>query len=120
MVVGDETFLWAVGHEHHEEQGRFDSCREILTVRRPGAVGRLRIVFEARPGCLVPDGGPSTHSGLVGTDAGWLNLHEPGTVRALLDELTARGGRVGADTTAQLDGWPLLNAVAPRRNAVGP
>jgi hypothetical protein len=117
LVVGDETFLWAVGHEHREEQGRFLDCREVLTVRRPRALGRLRIVFEARPGHLVPDGGPYTHSGSVGTDsAGWLNLHEPGTVRALLDEITARGGRVGADATETVDGWTLVDAVSARRS----
>lgn len=48
------------------------------------------ISFRAAPGRLVPDG--FVHSGGVGTtEGGFLNLHEPGTVRAFLDAAMARG-----------------------------
>jgi hypothetical protein len=118
LVVGGETFLWSVRHAHHGEDGRYEHCREVLTIRRPGALGRLEVVFAGCPGHLVPDG--RTPSGAVGTcDGVWLDLHEPGTVRALLDEVTSRGGRVGGDWTDEVDGWPLLETVAARREGPG-
>jgi hypothetical protein len=111
LVVGDDTFLWSVRHEHHGDEGRYEDCREVLTVRRPGALGRLQVVFEGSPDHLVPDG--RTPSGEVGTAHGpWLNLHEPGTVRALLDEARARGCRVSGDGTELVDGWALFATVA--------
>ncbi|MEE4543414.1 hypothetical protein V2S66_15715 [Streptomyces sp. V4-01] len=41
-----------------------------------------------------------------------LDLHEPGTVRALHDAVPSRGGRIGGDWTDECDGWTLLPAVA--------
>ncbi|WP_328915882.1 MULTISPECIES: hypothetical protein [unclassified Streptomyces] len=114
LVVDGETFLWSVRHEHHGEQGRYEGCREVLTFRRPGALGRLTVVFERGPGHLLPDGHAS--SGAVGTpDGAWLNLHEPGSARALLDAVRARGGRVGGDAAEEVDGWTLFPAVAGTR-----
>jgi hypothetical protein len=64
LVPGNETFLWSLGHEHRVAQGRYQDCREILTIRRLGGRGRLLIVFQEGPGRLVPDGhvrsGPPT------------------------------------------------------------
>lgn len=119
-VVGEETFLWSVGHEHRVDEaaapvGRYQDCREILTLRRRGIQGRLRIIFQRGAGRLVSDG--YLPSGAVGTaDDVWLNLHEPGTVRALLDEAVARGWSVGGTTTTQVDGWELFDVVADRRS----
>jgi hypothetical protein len=111
LAIGGETFLWSVRHEHHGEPGRYEDCREVLTLRRPGALGRLRVVFAQRPGRLVPDG--RTPAGTVGVPGGpRLDLHEPGTVRALLDAVRSRGGRVGGDWTDEVDGWTLFHAVA--------
>lgn len=94
---------------------RYQGCREILTLRRRGTHGRLQIVFRAGAGRLVPDG--YLPSGAVGTtDDVWLNLHEPGTVRALLDEAIARGWNAGDKETTQIDGWELFGVVAERRN----
>jgi hypothetical protein len=118
LVVGDDTFLWSVRHEHHDEEGRYEDCREVLTVRRPGALGRLLVVFEGGPDHLVPDG--RIPSGAVGAAHGpWLNLHEPGTVRALLDEARARGCRIAGDGTEQVDGWSLFDTVAVGRQSHG-
>lgn len=55
-------------------------------------------------------------SGAVGTsDDVWLNLHEPGTVRALLDEAIARGWNAGDPEGMQIDGWTLFDQVAAHR-----
>ncbi|MFE7793585.1 hypothetical protein [Streptomyces sp. NPDC057460] len=117
LVVCDETFLWSVGHHHHTDRGRYQDCREVLTIRRSGAPGRLLVVFRAGPGRLVPDG--FLPSGAVGTSAGsWLNLHEPGTVRALLDEAVSRGWHPDNPPTEQLDGWRLFaRAVQAQRRS---
>ncbi|HEY0935845.1 MAG TPA: hypothetical protein VGD91_19135, partial [Trebonia sp.] len=90
----------------------------MLSISRQGARGRLLIVFRAEPGRAVPDGtGPSGAVGTVPNDTlpndpvpndpvpndtlpndpvpngpglgVWLNLHEPGAVRALLNEAMA-------------------------------
>jgi hypothetical protein len=118
LVVGDETFLWSLGHEHHVEQGRYEDCREVLAIRRLGARGRLLIVFQEGPGRLVPDG--HVHSGAVGTaEGGWLNLHEPGTVRTLLAEATTSGWQPDDPSTEEADGWLFFDTVAACRG-IGP
>jgi hypothetical protein len=118
LVVGDDTFLWSVRHEHHGEPGCYEGCSEILTVRRPGALGRLRVVFASCPGHVVPDG--RTPAGTVGTAGGLsLDLHEPGTVRALLREIISRGGLIRGDAATEVDGWPLFAAVAAHRPLSG-
>ncbi|MFG3258861.1 hypothetical protein [Streptomyces sp. NPDC048172] len=116
LVVGDETFLWSVRHSHRpDEQGRNTDCRETLALGLEGSRGRLRIVFREGPGRLVPAGYPEL-SGSVGTMAGpSLNLHEPGTVRAVLDEARARGWDPGGSSRLEIDGWDLHDAVAARR-----
>jgi hypothetical protein len=115
LVVGSEIFLWSLGHEHRAEHGRYLDCREVLTIRRHGARGRLRIFFQEDPGRLVPDG--YAHSGAVGTtEGGWLNLNEPGTVRALLVEARTTGWQPDDPSTEQIDGWTLFDTVASRRN----
>ncbi|KIZ18766.1 hypothetical protein [Streptomyces natalensis] len=118
LVAGGETYFWSLGHEHEAEgPGRYRGCREILGIRRAGARGRLRVVFRGGAGRLVPDG--LLHSGAVGTAQGaWLNLHEPGTVRALLDEAVARGWRPDGPSAEQRDGWELFDAVAARRGVI--
>ena len=108
LDVDGDAYLWSVTHEHHEEHGAYAGCQEVLTFRRPGAIGRLRVVFAAGPDCVVPDG--RIPSGTVGTaTSGTVNLHEPGTARTLLTALTSRGDRVPPDTTREINGWPLLH-----------
>jgi hypothetical protein len=117
LHVADTTYLWRVGHDHRYVEDvatgrhRFLDCREILTLRRLGSAARLSVVFREGPGRLVPDG--YLHSGAVGTANGsWLNLHEPGAARALLDEALARGW--APEAPAEFDGWPLFDAVVAR------
>ncbi|MET8014035.1 hypothetical protein ABZU86_32585 [Streptomyces sp. NPDC005271] len=83
------------------------------------------ISFRAAPGRLVPDG--FVHSGGVGTtEGGFLNLHEPGTVRAFLDAAMARGwdakdpSAKETKETKEMDGWTLFDKVARRRSAGTP
>jgi hypothetical protein len=115
LVVGEHTYLWSVRHRHSD--GR--DCQEVLTVHRLGTRGRLRIVFAEGPGRRVPDG--LVHSGAVGDAAGsWLNLHLPGTVRALLDAALAAGWRPDDPATGQMDGWSLFDAAVVTLSDRGP
>ena len=117
LVVGDEVFLVSLRHEHREEAGRYPrylDCTEVLTIRRHGARAQLRIVFQQGPGRLVPDGGPGPGT-IVATEDDHLNLAEPGTMRALLDEARKRGWHPDDPRPEQLDGWSLFATVATRR-----
>ncbi|MFG3257001.1 hypothetical protein [Streptomyces sp. NPDC048172] len=115
LVVDQEIFFWTVGHNHRAlGNGRYEDCRELLDIRPSGTSGRLRIVFQEGPGRLVPDG--YTPSGTVGTEIGkTLNLHEPGTVRALLTAATARDWRPGSAGIVEVDGWQLFDEVELQR-----
>ncbi|OPF83941.1 hypothetical protein VT50_0203715 [Streptomyces antioxidans] len=116
LVVGGDTFLWSLRHTHRTlDDGRHTECCETLVLRLFRARGELRIAFRGGPGRTVPGGFP-TASGMVGTaEGGWLNLHEPGTARALLDEARARGWRPDDPTRRELDGWALFAGVEDRR-----
>ncbi|MFC1403385.1 MULTISPECIES: hypothetical protein [Streptacidiphilus] len=111
LVVEGEDFLWSLSHHHRTlGDGRYEDCCETLVIRRPKVTGRLRIAFRAGPDRLVPDG-YLMPSGAVGTDLGrTLNLHEPGTVRALLDAALKRGWRPDAPATEEIDGWSIFDA----------
>ncbi len=98
LLADGETYLWSVRHEHHGDDGHFEDCRDVLTVRRPGALGRLELVFGRE---REPDG--ATAHGLPALD-----LDEPATVQALLAEARHRGIRVSPDSAERLDGWPLF------------
>jgi hypothetical protein len=121
LVVDGETFLWSLHHVHDAVgNGGFHGCREILVIRRFTARGRLHIVFRSGPDRLVPDGYVMP-SGAVGTANGpLLNLHEPGTVRAFLDEALANGWQPDDPPTQEMDGWRLFDSVAARRGEERP
>jgi len=117
LVVDGATFMWSLGHSHRAlGQGRYEDCCEALDIRLFKARGRLRIVFRAGPERFVADG-YLTPSGVVGTEERRLNLHEPGTARALLDEALARGWQPDNPEAQEIDGWTLYGAAATRRGA---
>lgn len=113
LVVGEATYLWSVRHNHHIGDGPRPGCAESLVVRRHGARGSVRITFAGGPGRAIPDG--LLPSGVVGTGGGYLNLHKPGTARALLDEALARGWNPDDPPARLLDGWDLFAAALARR-----
>lgn len=106
LTVDDTTtYLWTVRHRHRDGQG----CRDVLTLARDGV--RTRMVFREGEGRYA-GGGAYTHSGGVGDRTHHLNLHQPGTVRALLDEAVRRGLLPQEGHEAELDGWILFDAVS--------
>ncbi|WP_069170248.1 hypothetical protein [Streptomyces griseus] len=121
LTVDGRAYVWTLRHSHSvEDSGR---CCETLTLYPQPAVtdGPLRIVFTEGPGRYVPGGAP-LGSGDVGYIRGaFLNLHEPGAVRALLDVVSARGWRREGRRVVEIDGWSLLEAAAAARaGAIGP
>ncbi|WP_405411937.1 hypothetical protein [Streptomyces decoyicus] len=118
LLVGGETFLWALSHTHHAlGNGQYEGCCETLVIRRFKARGRLRIVFRQGPGRLVPDGYLMPSGAVATTEGGLLNLHEPGIARAMLDEALAQGWLPDNALVQEMDGWTLFEAVATRRGA---
>ncbi|MEV5477853.1 hypothetical protein AB0L66_36800 [Streptomyces sp. NPDC052207] len=121
LVVEGENFLWTLSHAHRAlGNGRYEDCCETLVIRQFKARGRLRIVFQAGSDRFVPDG-YLMPSGAVGTELGRsLNLHEPGTVRALLDVALKRGWRTDDPVTEEIDGWSIFDEVVQYRGATSP
>ncbi|MEV6176079.1 hypothetical protein ACIHAR_03645 [Streptomyces sp. NPDC052016] len=108
LVVDDSTtYMWTIRHRHEDGTG----CAEILTLHQDGV--RTRIVFRSGEGRYAGGGYP-THSGGVGDRDHHLNLHEPGTVRAFVEEARRRGL---LPHDGELDGWELFRAVAVSRAA---
>jgi hypothetical protein len=110
LVVGDQSYMWRVRHQH------VDGCEEVLRLRRVGSPSARALGFRSRPGFSVPDGGTSA-AGVVGDDHGrWLNLNEPGVVRAFVDALGAADWPAGDLRSHDLDGWAWFAAAHDRRH----
>ncbi|MFC4516719.1 hypothetical protein [Streptomyces ehimensis] len=118
LVVDGCTYLWTLRHSHRVlADGRSQGCRQTLTLYPQSADtgGSLHIVFVEGPGRYVPGGFPSGSGDVGYVQGGSLNLHEPGAVRALLDEASARGWEPGEWRAVEIDGWSLLEAAAAAR-----
>ncbi|MFI6108113.1 hypothetical protein [Streptomyces sp. NPDC051310] len=124
LVAGSERYRWWVGHQHvtdagpDDPPGRSRACREVLAVVREGSPGVVRVVFASGPGRVVGGGGWGAHEGGVSRDRGYLNLHRPATVRAVIDELVAQGRPFGSHAV-DVDGWRLFDAVLGRLRPEG-
>ncbi|GAB2834250.1 hypothetical protein GCM10027073_73350 [Streptomyces chlorus] len=106
---GTTVHLWSVRHRHRTE----GPAREALALHGDGRTARLG--FRGGEGRLAPDG--FLHSGCVAVRGlGTLNLHEPGVVRAFVDEAARHGLLTGS---ADLDGPELFPAVAAGRAVDG-
>ena len=113
LKAGEFTYFWRVRHRHDE------GCDEILSLRRAASPSGRLLHFRPRPGFVIPDGGVSA-AGVVGDDAGrWLNLNEPGVVRALVDVLTAAQWPAADRGFLDLDGWDWFGSAHRHRTAAG-
>ncbi|KUJ33274.1 hypothetical protein ADL25_45270 [Streptomyces sp. NRRL F-5122] len=122
-MVDGENFLWTLSHTHRAlGNGRYEDCCETLVIRQFKARGHLCIVFQAGSDRLVADGYRYLMpSRAVGTELGrTLNLHEPGTVRALLDVALKRGWRTDDPVTEEIDGWSIFDEVVQYHGATSP
>lgn len=113
LIVGADRFVWSRRHVHERVDGvpAYADCREVVSIRRDGSRGRIEVEFRGGEGRAV--GGGPLHAGAVWrADGRVLNLNQPGVVRALLDEVVARGWRADSSGREKVDGWPLFDAVA--------
>ncbi|MET9572229.1 hypothetical protein ACFYNW_30245 [Streptomyces virginiae] len=117
IVVDGDAYTRSVRHSHSRPGGPDRDCCETLTVHLTGARGHLRIVFREGPGRLVPTGYPMVSGEVSFTTSESLYLHEPGTVRALMEEARALGWRPDGPSGMEIDGWTLFEAVLRRRTA---
>ncbi|WP_043192529.1 hypothetical protein [Streptomyces sp. NRRL F-2664] len=117
IVVDGDTYTWSVRHSHSRPGGGAGDCCESLTLHLAGARGHLRILFREGPGRLVPNGYPMVSGEVSLTSTESLHLHEPGTVRALLEEGRAAGWRPDGPSGREVDGWTLFEGALRRRAA---
>ncbi|MEV7558568.1 hypothetical protein [Streptomyces sp. NPDC089795] len=117
LVVDGDTYTRSVRHSHSRPGGDAGDCCESLTVHLAGARGHLRIVFREGTGRLVPTGYPMVSGEVSFTTGDSLYLHEPGTVRALMEEARARGWRPDGPSGMEIDGWTLFEGALRRRTA---
>ncbi|MEU4849349.1 hypothetical protein [Streptomyces gilvosporeus] len=112
MVVGGTVYGWAFGHRHDRVRG-YSGCSNTVALWRPGSRACLRLVFQPTSDRAISDGYFDEGAVVRLPDREYLNLHEPGSVRALLDEALARG-LFPATGPVEVDGWPLFDAVRPQ------
>lgn len=124
LVAHERTFRYRTEHEHPIDTSggrpKYSGCTELLYIwidRQPRRA--LTVAFRAGEGRLVHDGGMGSHAGMVilqGLPDGYLNLHEPGVVRAFID-VAMRRGWVPDGAPLELDGWEYVEDVVRRRRA---
>jgi hypothetical protein len=112
MVADGALYGWCFGHWHDRARG-YLGCKSTVTLWRPESRARLRLVFRPGPGRAIADGYFDEGAVVRLPDRAHMNLHEPGSVRALLDEALARG-LFPVTGAAEADGWPLFDAVTPQ------
>ena len=118
MVVGGTVYGWCFGHRH-DRVGGYPGCSSTVTPWRDEGRACLRLVFRPASGRAIADGYFDEGAVLRLPDRARLNLHEPGDVRALLDDALVRG-LFPATGPAETDGRPLFDAVRPLDPAGAP
>ncbi|OIJ97844.1 hypothetical protein BIV25_13690 [Streptomyces sp. MUSC 14] len=114
LVVDGTVYGWCFWHRHDRARG-CPGCASTVSLWRLGSRARLRLVFRPAAGRIIADGYHDEGAAMRLPDRAYLNLHEPGSVRALLDEALARGLFPAAGPVeAEVDGWPLFDAVRAR------
>ncbi|MFF6781524.1 hypothetical protein [Streptomyces sp. NPDC012510] len=121
LVVGDTTWHWTVRqllHSRPRSTGRgphrvaHDHCRLKLSLYPDGPRGRRLVLLfgpaenRAVSNCYFDSGDLVRLS-----DHTYLNLHEPGTVRRLLDAAAPALALHPTSQTVELDGWPYFDAI---------
>lgn len=111
LVVGEQKYLWRVRHRHPP------GCVEVLSVRRVGSSSGRSLHFGSEPGFTVPAGGVD-QAGAVGASGGrWLNLNEPGVVRAFVDALTVADWPLDDRRFIHVIGWTWFDDAYQRRTS---
>lgn len=111
LVAGEHTFIWRTTHCHVR------GCEDILTIRRSGTPSGRALHFGDKPGFL-PSGGAYSEAGVVADDKRrWLNLNEPGVVRAFIDALCEAGWQATDRSYLHVDGWEWFDQCCLRHES---
>ncbi|MBC6446766.1 hypothetical protein [Actinokineospora xionganensis] len=114
--MGQETFLWTQREKSVFRQDGPVSCA-VVSLRKSGSRGHLRIVFDHGDGQDPPKAvrmenwifyarrdDPDSDKPRYSVEV----LDVPGVVRHLLDEARGQGWSPDDSRTAELDGWMLI------------
>ncbi|WP_037605526.1 hypothetical protein [Streptacidiphilus rugosus] len=112
LVVDGTEYRWCFGHRWDPVRG-YPGSRSTVTLWRPEGVARLRLVFRPTTDRHIADGFFDEGAAVRLPDRAYVNLHEPGNVRALFEEAMARG-LFPQSGQAEADGWPLFDALRPQ------
>ncbi|MFJ1864012.1 hypothetical protein ACIOD1_05225 [Streptomyces sp. NPDC088097] len=115
LVVEGRTFHWSVRHVHHvrNPDGSL-TCHDTLNLRLPPHGGRLRVVFPWGRGRILPGVGwvPGAAGAVPPGERVAVNLHEPGTARAVVDRLLEDGWDPEDRHGRDVDGWDVSASVS--------
>ncbi|MFE7837893.1 hypothetical protein ACFU53_18160 [Streptomyces sp. NPDC057474] len=119
LVVGDTTWHWTI---RQRSRVAYDHCHLKLSLY-PEGPRRRRLVLLFGPSedrvvsnCYFDSGALFRRS-----DHTYLNLHEPGTVRRLLDAAAPILDLNPSAQTVEVDGWPYFDAITePTTTAATP
>ncbi|MDX3640052.1 hypothetical protein [Streptomyces sp. MB09-02B] len=109
LVVGDTTWHWTV---RQRSNVAYDHCHLKLSLYPDGPRGRrLVLLFSPAENRAVSNCYFDAGALVRLSDHTYLNLHEPGTVRRLLDAAAPNLDLHPTTRTIELDGWPYFDAI---------
>lgn len=107
LVVGNATYYWTV---RQRIRPVYQACSVTLSFYPENTRCRLALVFRSGRGRIISNSGFESGALIRLPDRAYLNLHEPGTVRSLLD--AAEADLVSSvNVPAHVDGWPYFDMV---------
>lgn len=109
LVVGDTTWHWTI---RQRSRVAYDHCHLKLSLYPDGPRGRrLVLLFSPAENRVVSNCYFDSGALVRRSDHTYLNLHEPGTVRRLLDAAAPALTLHPTAQTVELDGWPYFDAI---------
>ncbi|GGN56867.1 hypothetical protein GCM10011579_018480 [Streptomyces albiflavescens] len=108
LIVGDTTWYWTV---RQRVRPAYDDCRLTLSLRPEGTRRRLALVFRPSQDRIVSNTYFESGALVRLPDRTYLNLHEPGTVRRLLDAAMPILDLRPSEQVIEVDGWRYFDAI---------
>jgi hypothetical protein len=109
LVVDDTTWHWTV---RQRSRVAYDHCHLKLSLYPEGRRGRrLVLLFSPADDRSVSNCYFDSGALVRKPDHTYLNLHEPGTVRRLLDAAAPNLDLHPTARTVEVDGWPYFDAI---------
>jgi hypothetical protein len=113
LVVGDTIWHWTV---RQRVRHTYDDCRLTLSLYPEGTRRRLALVFRPRQDRIISNTYFDSGALVRLPDRTYLNLHEPGTVRRLLDAARPILDLHTSEQVIEVDGWQYFDAITDEAN----